>query len=423
MPTERSPLIENGNGVQHQGVQRSFGSRVLAFVKGEGQVGFIRSYTNLIFGSWVNLLLLFIPLSATSHYLNWDAGLRFLFSFLAIIPLAKLIGDATEEMSLELGQTVSGLMNASFGNAVEIIVGIAALLQGQLRIVQTSMLGSILGNILLVLGSSFIAGGFVVSEGEFQVTAAQTSASLMTLGCITLVIPAAYQSAKEAGEPPFSDNIASSLGRLLASSAPDADTSNAGLLIISRGTAIMLLIVYVSYLFFQLKTHTHLFQAAGDEDEEQEPKMGTFAAGTSLLLVTVLTSFCADWLVASIEETAERYNISKAFIGLILIPIVANAAEHTTSIWMAIRGKYELTIGICIGSSIQIALFVVPLLVLVGWVSGHELTLFFAHFETIILFVSVVLVNLLIMDGKSNYMEGLMLVTLYIVIALAFWVS
>jgi len=420
MSSERSPLLSDGNGdgTQRQPLNRA----IVSFLKGEGQPGFFQSYHYLFFGSWVNVLLVFIPLSASSHYLNWDAGLRFLLCFLAIIPLAKLIGEVTDQMSLELGQTVSGLLNASFGNAVEILVGVAALLQGELRIVQTSMLGSILGNILLVLGSSFLAGGLTREQGEFQVTAAQTSASLMTLGCITLVIPAAYQAAKSGNLPPFSDD---SLARAFASTtdSKESDTSDAGLYIISRGTAMLLLIVYISYLFFQLKTHTHLFQAQENQDEETTAGMSIFAAATSLLLVTVLTSFCADWLIASVEVTAKQYHISKSFIGLILIPIVANAAEHTTSIWMALRGKYELTMGICIGSSIQIALFVVPLLVLIGWITGHNLTLYFSDFETVILFVSVILVNLLIMDGKCNYMEGLMLVTLYIVIALAFWVS
>lgn len=305
-----------------------------------------------------------------------------------------------------MGQTLSGLLNASFGNAVEIIVGITALMQGEVRIVQTSLLGSILSNLLLVLGCSFLAGGLKYRESNFQVTAAQASSSLMTLSCITLVIPAAYHSAKShTGDGSDLENIY-------------AD----GLKIISRGTAILLLMVYIAYLYFQLRSHAYLFQA-DEEEEHEEPEMNTVSAGFALLGITVVTSFCADYLVASIEETAERYHIPKAFIGLILLPIVANAAEHVTSVWMALKNKMELTIGICVGSSIQISAFVVPLLVIVGWITHHDLTLFFADFETIVLFVSVLLVNFLIQDGKSNYMEGLMLVTLYLVIALAFWVS
>jgi len=214
------------------------------------------------------------------------------------------------------------------------------------------------------------------------------------------------------------------------------ESAQKGLLFISRGTAILLLGVYVAYLFFQLKTHASLFhpkpnegQGLPDEsgrvmeEEEEIPKMSVVAAGASLLIVTVATSLVADYLVASIEETANRYSIPKSFIGLILLPIVANAAEHVTSVWMAMKDKMELTIGICVGSSIQIATFVVPLLVVIGWCSGHELTLFFDDFETVAFFVSVVLVNLLLQDGKSNYMEGLMLITLYLVIGIAFWVS
>ncbi|KAH9050615.1 Calcium/proton exchanger [Lactarius hengduanensis] len=397
-PTEQSPLL-NGHPRQRRSLYQSF----VVFVKAEGEPSWLASYRWFIFGSWLNLLLFLVPIAAASHYLNWDAPLRFGFSFVAIVPLAKLLGDATEQMSLSLGQTLAGLLNATFGNA------------GQVRIVQTShtltarrCLALSYPNILLVLGCSFLAGGIYNHESEFQ---------LMTLACITLVIPAAYHSAKHV--------IVPNDGKLLAMTDPlisDLDEDGQkGLLIISRGTALLLLGVYIAYLIFQLKTHAHLFiPISKRQDPEARPgervEMSVVAASVGLLAVTVLTSFVADYLVASIEETATRYNIPKTFIGLILLPIVANAAEHVTN-------KMELTIGICVGSSIQIATFVVPLLVVIGWITGHELTLFFADFETVAFFVSVLLVNLLIQDGKSNYMEGLMLITLYLVIALAFWVS
>jgi Ca2+:H+ antiporter len=422
--SETSPLLENGGLLGHR--NRSFTRRVINFMIGEDEPSWAESFKFFIFGTWFNILLVFIPLSFISHSMDWDAGLVFLFSFLAIVPLAKLLGEATDQLSVKLGETMSGLLNASFGNAVEIIVGVAALLNGQLRIVQTSMLGSILSNILLVLGCSFLAGGLYHTEGIFNGTGAQASASLMTLSCITLVIPAAYASTTDAGMQNY---------------CGDADECpTAGLLFISRGTAILLLGVYCAYLWFQLKSHPKLFvsppsptdvtnsgetvgTAATTETEETEPRMGTAAAGIALLLVTVVIAFCAEYLVSSIEETAERYSIPKAFIGVVLLPIVGNAAEHVTSVWMAMKNKYELTITICVGSSIQIACLVVPLLVIVGWIVGQPLTLHFHNFETIVLFVSVFLVNLLIMDGKSNYMEGLMLLTLYLVIALAFWVA
>ncbi|KAF4615498.1 hypothetical protein D9613_002742 [Agrocybe pediades] len=409
-PSETTALLPDHQYTNGSGTHpTSFVHKVSAFLKAEGEPGWVESYKWFLFNSYFNVLLVFVPLSVISHHLNWDAAFRFTFSFLAIMPLAKLLGDSTEQMSARLGQTLAGLLNASFGNAVEIIVGVAALLQDQIRIVQTSMLGSILSNILLVLGCSFLAAGLKRQESLFQVTAAQASSSLMTLACITLVIPAAYSSTLGGG------------------------SDEHGLLVISRGTAIVLLLVYIAYLYFQLKSHKHLYEAAAMEEEE--PKMSAIGGHRdNIFLRRLLQVLSHLWrglpnlhvivlVVASIEEFAERYHVPKAFIGLILLPIVANAAEHVTSVWMAMKDQMELTITISVGSSIQISSFVVPLLVIIGWISGHELTLFFANFETIVLFVSVLLVNTLIQDGKSNYMEGLMLVSLYFVISLAFWVS
>lgn len=413
--SERTPLIAgqgHANGQNNHTRGGSF-ARVRSVLTADGQPSYMSSFRWILFGSWWNVLLVFLPLSFISHHGNWDAALRFSFSFFAIMPLAKLLGEATDQLSIELGQTLGALLNASFGNAVEIIVGIAALLQGQLRIVQTSMLGSILSNILLVLGCSFLAGGLTHHEGNFEATGAQAASSLMTLSGITLILPAAYRAsfaAPPGGEAP----------------SPD-DEAKHGLILISRGTSIILLLLYVAYLNFQLRTHPDLFRrktrpGEPEEEEEQEDKeMNLPAAAIALLVVTLVTSFCADYLVASIEETAERYSIPEAFIGLILIPIVANAAEHFTAVWMAMKGKMEITMGIAIGSSIQISAFVIPLLVIIGWIVGKDLTLFFANFETITMFVSILLVNMLIQDGKSNYMEGLMLIGLYLVIGLSFW--
>ncbi|KIM21352.1 hypothetical protein M408DRAFT_333492 [Serendipita vermifera MAFF 305830] len=414
--SERTPLIGQGhsNGASNHHRTGSL-AKIRAVLTAEGEPSYLQSFRWILFGSWWNVLLVFVPLSMVAHHLDWDAALRFSFSFFAIMPLAKLLGEATDQLSIELGETLGALLNASFGNAVEIIVGIAALLQGQLRIVQTSMLGSILSNILLVLGCAFFAGGLTHHEGNFEATGAQAASSLMTLTGITLILPAAYHAAYSlppGGNPP----------------APDDGTKH-GLLLISRGTSIILLVLYIAYLNFQLRTHPDLFRrrlhpGEQEEEEEQEDKeMNLPAAAVALLAITLVTSFCADYLVASIEEFAQRYEIPEAFIGLILLPIVANAAEHFTAVWMAMKGKMEITMGIAIGSSIQISAFVIPLLVIIGWIVGKDLTLYFANFETITMFVSILLVNMLIQDGKSNYMEGLMLIGLYLVIGLAFWAS
>ncbi|KAG5654139.1 hypothetical protein H0H81_007191 [Sphagnurus paluster] len=280
-PTESTSLL-NGNSRP----QRSFIQRASAVISARGEPSWAASYKWFLFGSYLNIFLLFIPLSFISHHRNWDAALRFSFSFIAIIPLAKLLGDATEQMSAKLGPTLAGLLNATFGNAVEIIVGIAALLQGQLRIVQTSMLGSVLSNILLVLGCSFVAAGFKFKESTFQVTGTQAQSSLIHTEEITasnlhnhtaLVIPAAYHST-QANNGHFGGNSAKSfIDEWVSDLDPSAE---AGLLIISRGTAILLLGVYVAYLFFQLKTHPDLFDPA-DKPEEEEPQMSVIASGTA----------------------------------------------------------------------------------------------------------------------------------------------
>ncbi|BGP38158.1 hypothetical protein JCM10449v2_002085 [Rhodotorula kratochvilovae] len=389
-----------------------------------GTPTFLESVKNFFLSGWLNLLLVAVPLSFASHFAGWGSTADFVISFVAIVPLASLLGDATEQCSLRLGQTVGGLLNATFGNAVELIVGVLALKRGELRIVQTSLLGSILSNLLLVLGMSFMAGGLKFKEQTFQATAAQASSSLMVLGTATLVIPAAYRANQLDGslshDGPGVLSLLDEFGK---------KTDISGLLKLSRGTAIILLFCYASYLFFQLRTHHYLFEDPS-EHEHEDAKMNIQTAVGALVAVTVVTSFCADYLVGAIDEFAMDYSIPKAFIGLILLPIVGNAAEHVTSIWMATkyaplpppqRGKMELTIGVAIGSSIQIGVGLIPILVIVGWIINQDLTLFFENFETIVLFVSVLLVDILVSDGKSNYLEGLLLIALYLVIALAFW--
>ncbi|GAA6013231.1 hypothetical protein JCM8202_003076 [Rhodotorula sphaerocarpa] len=381
-----------------------------------GSPTFVQSMRNLILSGWINVLLIAVPLSFASHFAKWGSTADFIISFIAIVPLASLLGDATEQCALKVGQTVGGLLNATFGNAVELIVGILALTRGELRIVQTSLLGSILSNLLLVLGCSFLVGGSRFKEQTFQMTAVQASSSLMVLGCSTLVIPAAYRTSQLDGSLDHSSNgslvgLAEELGK---------QKGLDGLLKLSRGTAIILLICYACYLFFQLQTHHYLFQDP-NEDEEGEAKMNVTTAIGALVVITVVTSFCADYLVGAIDEFAQDFNIPKAFIGLILLPIVGNAAEHVTSVWMAAKGKMELTIGVAIGSSIQIAVGLIPALVIVGWIINQDLTLFFENFETIVLFVSVLLVDILVSDGRSHWLEGAQLVALYLVIGLAFW--
>lgn len=269
------------------------------------------------------------------------------------------------------------------------------------------MLGSILSNILLVLGCCFFVGGLKYREQSFNSTVASTMSSLMAVASASLIIPATLYAA-------------------MSNSAENAETN---ILFLSHGTSIILLIIYVMYLYFQLQSHADLFeevpsaeQSGEQEEEEEERLLNPWAATVVLVVVTILVAICADYLVASIDPIVETTGMSKTFIGLVLIPIVGNAAEHVTAVVVAYKDKMDLAIGVAIGSSLQIALFVTPFLVILGWIMDVDMTLHFQTFETVAFFISGLVVTLLIQDGKSNYLEGGMCLGMYIILALAFFV-
>lgn len=263
------------------------------------------------------------------------------------------------------------------------------------------MLGSILSNILLVLGCCFLAGGIKHKEQSFNSTVASTMSSLMTVATASLIIPATLYAVMS-NQKSQEDNI----------------------MVLSRGTAIILLLIYISYLVFQLKTHADLFDdAEAQEGEGEETQLlSAWGAGAVLVVITLLVAICAEYLVDSIDAIVEEAHISKTFIGLILIPIVGNAAEHVTAVIVAWKNKMDLAIGVAIGSSLQIAIFVTPFLVVLGWIMDRPMTLHFETFETVSFFLASLVVVLLIQDGKSNYLEGLLCLGMYIIIALAFYV-
>ncbi|KAK4906397.1 Vacuolar calcium ion transporter, partial [Elasticomyces elasticus] len=335
--------------------------------------------------NYVNVLLVFVPLGIVAGAAGWSPVLQFVLNFIAIIPLASLLAFTTEELAVPLGQTIGGLLNATFGNAVELIVSIIALRNGEIRIVQASMLGSILSNILLVLGCCFFAGGLKYHEQSFNSTVASTMSSLMAVATASLIIPATLYSVMDDSSQHSDDRIN----------------------ILSHGTAIILLIIYIAYLVFQLKSHVDLFEDSESQgsDQEEPQILSIWSAGACLVLVTMLVAICAEYLVGSIDAIVEEAHISKTFIGLILIPIVGNAAEHVTAVIVAMKNKMDLAIGVAIGSSLQIALFVTPFLVILGWAMGQPMTLHFENFETVAFFLASLVVILLIQDGKSNYLE------------------
>lgn len=385
----------------------------------------------VILGSWINVLLVFVPVGFALYYAHIKSGAVpiFVVNFIAIIPLAGMLSYATEELALRVGETFGGLLNATFGNAVELIVSIQALIKDEITIVKTSLIGSMLSNLLLVLGMSFFLGGINRLEQHFNVTVAQTAASLLALCIASLIIPTVFHI------------------MLLEDTAPDGSRNQE----LSRGTAIILLFVYACYLIFQLKSHVAMYNApsqktpkrksskveegaasrgiaaigAGtaaasgggvhanklvkkeeeedDDDEIEEPQLSVVGALVTLAISTTLVAFCSEFMVSSIEGITETGAISTTFVGLILLPIVGNAAEHATAVTVAIKDKMDLSIGVAVGSSMQIALLVLPLTVVLGWILGKDcMTLYFDVFQIAILFVAVLLVNYLIQDGKSR---------------------
>jgi Ca2+:H+ antiporter len=247
-------------------------------------------------------------------------------------------------------------------------------------------------NIQQVLGCCFIAAGAGGGEQSFNATIASAMSSLMAVSSASLIIPAALFAAITTSE-----------------SKPEA--FEGPILMLSRGTSVILLILYVMYLFFQLKTHHYLFDEENQQNDDEgdgEHILTPWSAGIALVVVTLLVAVCAEYLVDSIDSIVETAHISKTFIGLILLPIVGNAAEHVTACIVAYKGKMDLAIGVAIGSSLQIALFLTPFLVILGWIIGQPMSLHFQGFETVVFFLSVLVVNYLIQDGKSNWLEGAM---------------
>ncbi|RSL87692.1 hypothetical protein CEP51_002102 [Fusarium floridanum] len=401
--------------------------------------------------SWINILLIAAPVGIVLNYVNSVNRIAvFVVNFIAIIPLAAILSFATEEIALRTGEVLGGLINATFGNAVELIVAILALVDGKVIIVQTSLVGSILSNLLLVMGFCFFFGGLRRQQQYFNETVAQTAASLLALAVASVIVPTVFDWASETPVKAVAD--------------------------LSRGTAVILLIVYGAYLIFQLKTHQSVFaeesqkvaakpwsrsgpassgirhglmvpgalvgggmagrdendrltemimnpeRLEGEEDEEEEPQLHFWVAVATLTFATVLIALCAEFMVDSIDAVTKDGGVSEEFVGLILLPIVGNAAEHATAVTVAIKDKMDLAIGVAVGSSMQVALFLIPLLVIIGWGMGEEsMNLSFDLFQVAVMFVAVLLTNYLIADGKSHWLEGWLLICLYAIIATCSW--
>ncbi|MGE0555878.1 MAG: calcium/proton exchanger [Gemmatimonadales bacterium] len=344
---------------------------------------------------WGLLLLVFIPISVVLAWRGAAPVMVFIASCVAILPLAGLMGDATEALAHRFGPTIGGLLNATFGNAAELIIAVMALRAGLVDLVKASITGSILGNLLLILGLSCLAGGLGRTTVRFSRTNAGMSAAMLALAVVGLVFPAVFHAVHR---------------------EPDALAE----LHLSEVVAGILIVTYGLSLVFSLKTHRALFSpSASDHGSSDSPEwpMG-FAVGV-LALATLGVVVESELLVRTVEGATETLGLSEAFLGLIVIPLVGNAAEHATAVVVARKGKMDLAFQIALGSSTQIALLVAPLLVFVGLGLGTDMNLVFSAFEVVALAVTTVLVAIITLDGETHWFEGVQLLAVYGLLAAA----
>jgi len=363
------------------------------------EVYFKRMFRELLFTSQLNWLLICTPFAFVGHYAGWPDRWVFFLSLGAIAPFAERLSYVTEQLALHTSETLGGLLNATFGNVTELIVSLLALQAGLYRIVQVSLLGSILSNLLLVLGTAFLVGGLKHPEQRYNRTAQTASFSLLLLATMGLLYPMILSSTHETLD----------------------DTS---VLLISRLTSCAMLATYGFYLAFQLYTHTHIFEDGDDndddDDDEEERILGASGAIAWLGIISVFIAFLSEYMVDAITGAAEELRVPDLFLGTIVLPIVGNAAEHAAAIIFAHKNKMELALGIAVGSATQIAIFVVPLCVIIAWFVDAPLDLNFHPFETATLVLTVVLVGVIIQTGESHWLAGQILVTAYLILCICY---
>jgi Ca2+:H+ antiporter len=355
------------------------------------------------------LLLVFVALAPLAHALHWGGIATFAFAALAIIPLAGLMGEATETLASRLGAGVGGLLNATFGNAAELIIALVALQRGLYDVVKASLTGSIIGNILLVLGLACLAGGIGRERQMFDRAAAAAGSTLLVLAVIGLVVPAMFQFVAEGAVR----------GGML--------TGNREALLertLSLEISVVLFVAYLLSLLFSLRTHRHLYagQAHLAGHEGSGARATSRRAAATLFAATALVAWMSELLVGAVEEASHALGLTEVFVGVIVVAVIGNAAEHSTAVMMAIKNKMDLALNIAIGSSIQIALFVAPLLVFVSYFMPHgPMDLRFSPFEVLAVVLAVGVVQMVSQDGESNWLEGALLILVYLILALAFF--
>ena len=359
--------------------------------------------------SVIYLLLIFAPIVVALEFVHVDPIAMFVVAAIALIPLAKLIGDSTEHLATHYGATAGSLLNVTFGNAAEIIIAIVAINAGLIDLVKASITGAIIGNILLIFGLSVVAGGFRFKEQRFSRENIGIQSSMLLIAIIGLAVPT-----------------------ILVFTVLPATENEGAVQLLSDSLAVILIIVYVLGLVFTFFTHKHLFVHAKHPEtvegasppEQNNTQHDHWSKKKSFILLAASMAgviVVSEALVGSVEATGEELGFGELFVGAIIVGIVGNAAEHSSAIMLARKGKMELSIGIAAGSGTQIALFVVPILVFAGIALGQPFTLVFTMLELAVLFLAAIILNLIVHDGRSNWFEGVMLTAVYVIIAIAFF--
>ncbi len=343
----------------------------------------------------LDVLLLGAPIAVLAKALGWGDVVLFFSSGLAIVPLARYIGMATEELAGHVGPAAGGLLNATFGNATELIIAFFALRAGLYEVVKASLVGSILGNVLAVLGLSFLMGGWKRERQRFNSVAARAGGAQLAVAAGALLVPA-----------------------VLAAAAP---IKHSAMLNLSLVTSAVLLATYAAGLIFSLRTHAHLFSAE-QEEEMHGARWSVRKAVLVLLVATVAVAGLSELLVSGVEGVTRQLGWSEVFVGVVVVALLGNAAEHASAVTAAQRDDMDLALSIALGSATQIALLVAPVLVFVGAVTGHSIDLLFDTFEVAAVVIGVGLVNLVASDGESTWLEGAQLLASYAIMAAAFFV-
>lgn len=341
-------------------------------------------------------MLIFIPISFIAEFMHASSSIMFILAALSIVPLAGLMGEGTEEISFYSGPKIGGFLNGTFGNATELIISFFALKQGLFEVVKSSIAGAVIGNVLLVLGASMLAGGLKHKTQTFNKKVVEVSSSMLLFAVVGLCIPAL-----------FTHTVDTSL----------LNTRYEGLSII---VAIIMFLIYVLSLIFSFFTHKEIYTVNSEEDDDTA-KWSLKKAISVLVISTVLIAIESEFLVSGIESITKSLGLSEFFVGIIIIPIIGNAAEHSTGVVMAMKNKMDVALEIAIGSSLQIILFVAPVLIFLSLLFT-PMSIIFNQFELIALIVAVLIVNRVSNDGESNWLEGVQLLAVYCIIAASFFI-